>query len=93
MTGAIVVLLPLVAMGPARMRGAVLVVASPWGHPDGAIALIAQADGLVLRNTAVAWAAIGRSDLADFHPRLHRAGAWFTLDAAWAFGCLRPIKS
>lgn len=93
LTGAIVVVLPLLAMAPTRPGGPVLVVGSPWGETGSAIALIAQADGLVLRDTAVAWVAIGRSDLTDFQPRLHRAGAWVTLDAAWAFGCLSPITS
>lgn len=86
-------LLPILATAPARPGAPVLVVGSPWGGPGGAIALIAQADGLVLRDTGLAWIAVGRSELTDFHPRLRRAGAWFTLDAAWSFGCLSPIKA
>lgn len=93
LTGAIVVLLPLLALAPARPGGPVLVVGSPWGGAGGAVAVISQADGLVLRDTSVAWIAIGQSDRNDFQPRLHRAGAWITLDATWAFGCLGPTKS
>lgn len=93
LTGAIVVLLPLIAMAPTRPGGPVLVIGSPWGGAGGAVAVIAQADGLVLRDAAVAWVAIGQSDRNDFRPRLHRAGAWITLDAAWALGCLGPTKS
>lgn len=89
--GGATLLVPLVLLGYPTAGRPVAIVASPWAGPSRGLELIAQADGRLLRLTAVPWVTIAVFEKPDFLSRLWRLGAWLTVDAAAAEACLRPI--
>lgn len=88
-----ILLAPLVLLGSPAAGRPVAVVASPWATTSHVLELVAQADGRLLRSTAVPWVTIAVFEDPDFVSRLWRLGAWLTVDAAAAEACLRPISS
>jgi hypothetical protein len=76
-----------VAVAMPGAGGPVLVVGAPGAGPASVAGIVAQAEGALLRSTALPWIVLARSDAGDFGARLRRAGAWLVLDGAALAGC------
>ena len=71
-----------------RDRTRVAAVFSPWTSGEQAIARVARAGGLVVRQGIIDTIVVVQGDDPDLVDRLYAAGAWTVVDpAAWG-GCL-----
>src|SRR5262244_4281 len=65
--------------------GPVAVFAAPWSA--GAVGVVAQAGGRLVRSGRLPWIIVAVSDDNDFVRRLYRAGAILVTDPIYVIGC------
>lgn len=71
-----------------RSAGEVAVFAAPWQPAAAAMAIVARADGRLVRTGFADWVVVAASDDAAFIQRLYAAGAWIVADPAAAGACV-----
>jgi hypothetical protein len=76
------------AMAAPRANADLAVAVSPFADPARVFAVVAAADGRVLRPSRFGWVVLVAAGRPDMVTALYGAGAWLVFDPRVAGGCL-----